>query len=872
MTTDALSGLPTHRERLDNGLTVVIREDHSAPVVAIVTHVRTGYLDEPDALTGISHVLEHMFFKGTPRLGPGDLGRETRALGGVLNASTGYDRTLYYTVVPSHATDRALALQADALLHSTIDEAELARELGVILQEARRKLDSPAAVAAESLYETMFDAHRLRRWRIGTEDGLSRLTRTDVLDWYRSTYRPERTVLVVAGDVDVGQTLIRVREAYSALRAQGGAPAAGPAEPARRAFRFRELSGDTQRTWLEWGWRTHGPLHEDTPLLDVLAVVLGQGRASRLYRGVREPGLASQIGARNATHRDTGVFGVSAVTEPADALDAAAAIAAEVRAVARDGVEDGEVERARSIAEARLLRTLETVQGQATLLAEWQALGDWRLFETYLERIQSATAADLVNLAGACLPLDSATVLLYRPDSARSVGAEAVEEALQRMPSPVARPGAPSTRPVPKRLNAPARRTAVDGDVEDWVLDDGARCVILPRRSAPLVSIAAVFPGGAASEDAATAGMTDLMARASLRGTLKRSGAQIAVETEALGGSIAPSVEPDTFSWSLTVPARHLETGLGLLLDVVHAPAFPADETSTERDIALARLRQERDDMFGYPIRLALEAGFDGDAYGLTLEQAEVALHAAHASRVRDWYARTVQRTAPLLVIVGDVDPDAAARLAARHVEGTDAPVSPGVAPEWAPGPRTREVRRETAQSAFAIAWPGPDRNDPDALALRLLAHAISGLGGSLFEELRSRRSLAYTVAALPVTHRRAGAFITYIATSPERVDEARSTLLQQIEDLRATRLTESELERARRYAIGTREIRQQTNAARTGELARALLLGRGVEEIRDFAARVMAVSTDAVLDAAQRWLDPDRSVEGIVYGTGGSR
>ncbi|MBI4409435.1 MAG: insulinase family protein, partial [Gemmatimonadetes bacterium] len=295
------SRLPTHERRLPNGLTVLIREDRSAPVVAIVTHVKAGYFSEPDRLVGISHVLEHMVFKGTERRGVGDLARETKAAGGYLNAGTIYDSTSYYTVLPSSSLELGLDIQVDALRHSQIHEEELQRELRVIIQEAKRKLDHPGAVAVESLYEEMFDVHRMRRWRIGTEAGLARLARADVWDYYRNFYRPTNMVLVVVGDVDPDRTLELIERHYSDMAPGEPLVEPAPEEPPRRGFRLRELAGDIARTHVQWGWRTPGTLDPATPALDLLAVVLGQGRASRLYRGVRERGVVHNIQASNYT-------------------------------------------------------------------------------------------------------------------------------------------------------------------------------------------------------------------------------------------------------------------------------------------------------------------------------------------------------------------------------------------------------------------------------------------------------------------------------------------------------------------------------------------------------------------------------------------
>jgi zinc protease len=148
-----------HRTTLPNGLTVLIQEDRSAPVVAIVTYVKAGYFDETDEENGLAHALEHMFFKGTQQRGVGDIAKETKASGGYLNAHTIYDNTTYFTVLPSTGFAKGLEIQADAYANSAIDARELSKEMEVIIQEAKRKSDNPSAVATETLYELLHDAH-----------------------------------------------------------------------------------------------------------------------------------------------------------------------------------------------------------------------------------------------------------------------------------------------------------------------------------------------------------------------------------------------------------------------------------------------------------------------------------------------------------------------------------------------------------------------------------------------------------------------------------------------------------------------------------------------------------------------------------------
>src|SRR5690242_6924234 len=236
----AIEPSSVRRTVLPNGLKVLIKSDFSAPVVAIVTYVSAGYFDESDDIVGIAHVLEHMYFKGTPSRGVGEIAKQTKAVGGYLNAGTIYDHTSYYTVLPASSFRQGLDVQADAYARSLIDADELARVLEVIIQEAKRKADNPGAVATETLYELLHDRHRMRRWRIGREPGLRALTRDSLVGFYRNFYYPSNTVLSIVGDVDPDDALKEVQSRYGALPSGEPARHPGPWEEGTSGFRYRE--------------------------------------------------------------------------------------------------------------------------------------------------------------------------------------------------------------------------------------------------------------------------------------------------------------------------------------------------------------------------------------------------------------------------------------------------------------------------------------------------------------------------------------------------------------------------------------------------------------------------------------------------------
>jgi zinc protease len=678
-------------------------------------------------------------------------------------------------------------------------------------------------------------------------------------------------VLSVVGDVDTRRVIALAEEYYGGLDGEPVPRERGPDEPEQRVFRYRRVDGEITSAYLEWGWPTQGILHPDTAALDVLAITLGQGRASRLYQAVRDAGHAQSVDVQHYTPGELGLFNLSIETT-AERVQHALVAAAQVLGSAAGEWTEPELERARNLVRARLLRRMESVEGQASMLADWQALGDWRLALDHHKRVLGVDAGALRDVAARYLAPERTSLLAYAPAGAQlPADVESVRELLDTARTP---------RAVAPRETAVARANVTSGSAtleseEDGVRFyrsvGGARIVVLPRPGSGLVALAIAAPGGSCMETEQRAGLTGLVARAALKGTASFTAAQLAECTESLGGSIGTSVGADEFAWTLSLPARHLAEGVRLLAEAALRPVFPVDELERERENLLAQLQQTRDDMHRYPLRLCLAAAFPHHPYGFPLDVQEASLQALTRDDVLDWHGQLVHASAPWFFVVGDVDADAAARACAAQldqarsgVEAREQCASPAL---WPNSPARAAVHQPRHQTALALAFPGPRRNELDADALRLLGSAVGGLGGRLFEELRSRRSLAYTVSVAPLARVHGGAFLAYIATSPEREEEARDALLAELGSLRSDPIEDQDVERAKRFSIGARRIRRQTNAAQLGDLVDALLLGRGLAELRDYERRIDALDGEILCAAAARWLDPARVVEGVVRG-----
>ncbi|HEY8853102.1 MAG TPA: pitrilysin family protein [Gemmatimonadaceae bacterium] len=860
-----------HKTVLPNGLTVLVQEDRSAPVVAIVTYVKAGYFDETDDQQGLSHALEHMFFKGTARRGVGDLAKETKASGGFLNAHTIYDHTAYYTVLPSSGFAQGLDIQADAYANSVIDSGELAKEMEVIIQEAKRKSDSPSAVATETLYELLHDAHRMRRWRIGREPGLRSFTRDKMNAFYRNFYRPSNTILSISGDVDPADALRRVTELYGRLEAANPVRTPGPPESEHEGFRYRELAGDIAQSQLVLGWRTPGTLDPDTPVLDVAAAILATGRASRLYRSVREKKLASSVSAYDYTPAEIGVFVVHAETEPENTAEAAGVIWDQMHQLRVGALGEHELERVRRIFEARWARRMETAESRANYLAEWEALGSWRLGDEYFQRFMSASADDVQRVARKYLSEQRAAALVYRPENTPIVAQNAVD--MQHL---LGAGQSERLESIPRRAaSATPEKKAAEFEKEEAGVSvfhtaEGIPVLVRRKVGTPIASIGIYIVGGAVEEEENEAGLTLLTARAMLKGTTTRSAAQIAEDAEMLGGTISASAASDSFGWSFSVPNARLSEALELLGDVVQRPAIPEDSFETERAVALSNVAMLRDDMYRYPTRLASSVAFGKHPYGRPVMGTEESLRAISVEQAREWHRSRVLESSAVIGIVADVDVKEAADLVAREFGVLEPKKAPKIAkPRWPKSVKIATESRDKSQTAIALAFPAPSRTDDDRFAASLIGTVASGLGGRFFDELRDRQSLAYTVHAGLSEKRLAGIFVSYIATSPEKEGIARSGLLAEFAKLREQPVGDDELSRAKQYTIGTHAIAQELGGVVLAEMLDAWMFGAGLHELTEHDARVRSVTAEEMRGVARRYFDPARRVEGIVRGVG---
>ena len=568
-----------------------------------------------------------------------------------------------------------------------------------------------------------------------------------------------------------------MQEKYGALPPGEPTRHHGPTEEGVSGFRYREWTGDILQTQLAFGWRTPGTTHPDTPSLDLLAAVLGSGRASRFYRAVRERRLASSISAYNYTPTDIGVFVVHAETPPASAADAARAIWDQLRAVRDGDLGELEIERAKRIYESQFVRRLEDMEGQANYLAEWEAMGDWRMGE----RLSRAPAhGDARRSRRRRQPLPRSGQRRHRRLSARRrapaiaespaamrefLDARRVRRRSRRRRRTRRTRCRPRQTPVFEREEAGVRvyRTAQrrsDRDPAQARRAAAARRRVHARRRERRGAGA----GRAHDADGAHGAQGhDARARA----------LQIAEEGEMLGGSVGAAAGSESFGWSMSVPTRYAAGGDRAACRRRRSiRRSNEDALETERAIAISDVR-------GAARRHVSLSDAPRDAGGVrrtSIRYSGERHRGDRCARIDAARDSAVARRPGAAVAVGDRASSAtgirtswrrlrrAPSTTLRHV---DAALPP--APAWPTMLTTSVESRDRAQTALAMLFPGPARRDDARYSAAMIASVASGLGGRFFDELRDKRSLCYTVHAFASERRLAGTFGAYIATGPEQ-------------------------------------------------------------------------------------------------------
>src|SRR5881628_1326086 len=814
---------------LPNGLTIIVQEDHSAPVASVQAWCATGSIYEDQHLgAGLSHILEHMLFKGTKTRSTNEIAQKIQDVGGYINAYTSFDRTVFWIDVPKDGVPTALDILADAMMNSTLPPEEYQKEQEVIRREFAMGMDDPDRMTGLLLFATAYQRHPYRFPVIGELEIYNQLTQEQVMQYYKTRYVPNNLTFIVVGDVDAEKVRQQLADLFKPYPEKSLQPVFIPAEPPQLGRREVHQEFATELTHLSLTWHIPEVTSPDVPALDLLSTILGDGRSSRLYRRVREEaGLAFSISAFSYTPGDPGLFGVDATVDPKKREAAEQLALRIVDEVKQAGVTAEELAKAKKIMLSHHLGALTTMRGQASDIgSNWLLTRDLNFSRHYLDAVQKVTLDDIKRVAATYLTENNLTVVSLNPKGSLTGKAET------------------------------AKPTAA-GEIQKFELSNGLRLLVREDPRLPIVAMGAVFRGGLLAETPQTNGITRLMAKVLLKGTKTRTAEQIANEIEAVGGSISSDAGNNSFTVSIDVTKPDLKTGINLLSDVLLNATMPEKAIAREKEIQIAAIQQEEEQLTSVARNIMRQALFPQHPYALRSNGSVESIQRLTQKDLLEFRDRYVAARNGVIYIFGDVKASEVKQLFEKALGG----MKPGelalsdVHPA-APlsGTEAVESRKDKAQGVIMVGFRGASLSSPDRYALDLIDEASSDLGSRFFVRIREQMGLAYYVGAGQMQGLVPGLFAFYLGTDPAKIEPVKTALLDEIHKLANDGLTPDELARAKKKLIAQQEIANQSNDALGYHCALDELYGLGFNYYKRLEHDVNAVSLDDIKQVASKY------------------
>ncbi|MEW6491836.1 MAG: pitrilysin family protein [Cyanobacteriota bacterium] len=860
---------------LDNGLTILTKEVHTAPVVTVQVWYKIGSRDEAPGVNGIAHQLEHMLFKGTKER-PIQFGRLFSALGSASNAFTSYDQTAYFGTVEREKLKALLVLEADRMQNALINEQQLASEKRVVISELQGYENSPEYRLNRAVMRAAFPNQPYGLTVGGTKADVAKFTVEQVREYYRNYYSPDNATLIIVGDFQTEPTLAAVKEIFGKVPGKSStvqeqitpaSPIPNPKSEIQNPIVLRE---EGSASFLQQVYPLPAINHPDVPALDVMDFILTEGRNSRLYQALVESGLASDLSGGAANLIEAGWYELSATAAQGQKLEnIAQVIASEISQLSDEGVTQEELNRAKTQLTARVILSNRDIISQAMQLGyDTLTAGDYRFTDRYLAAVQKVSIADVQRVAKTYLNPANRTVGFFEPtqlDGTASTGATGAAqthesfnagspvdpaEVAKYLP-PVDSSATPTTQALPEQIT----------------LSNGMRVLLFPDPSTPTVTLSAYISAGTEFDSQAQAGLASLTADNVMNGTKTLDALQIAKALEERGASLSFNANRE----GVNIEGNSLAADLPILLqtfaEVVQNATFPSEQLELTRQQALTTLKVKMDTPSHVAIRTFQQTVYPAE-HPFHAFPTEESLKRITRENVVNFYQQRYRPDTTILSLVGDFDPASVRSLLEAQLSNWQSSGKSPVVnyPQVSLPPKRIElnpVLPGKTQAITLLGYRGIDRKDPRYYTALVLNQIVGGdtLSSRLGTEIRDRLGLTYGIYSYFQAGRHAGPFLIQMQTAPEDAQNAIAATIALLDQIQEKGVTSSEVAAAKRsltseYPVG---LAEPDNLAQT--ILNNEVYGLGTDELRDFVKQIEAVTVEQVNQAAKELLHPDNIV-----------
>ncbi len=847
---------------LENGLTVIVHEDHKAPIVAVNIWYHVGSKNEKPGKTGFAHLFEHLMFNGSENNND-DYFRVMERIGATeLNGTTWFDRTNYFQNVPTNALDLTLWMESDRMGHllGAIDQERLDEQRGVVQNEKRQGQNQPYGKVWEMIFPAAYPAAHPYSWStIGSMEDLSAASLEDVHEWFKTYYGTANAVVVLAGDIDV-ETAREKMQLYFGDIPAGPPVAKQEAWVAKRTTSQRLSLQDRvpqARIYKQWNVAEWGT--PDNTYLELVADILAEGKNSRLFkRLVYDDQVATDVNAWIWPFEISGQFFVIASAQPGGDLAAVErAVDEELGRLIADGPTEEEMARVKTQRFAEFVRDIEGVGGfggKSDLLARHQVYGgDPGFYKQRLEWVKSATAEDLQKAAARWLA-DGELALEVKPFPEYRVASTGADR------SSLPATGEPPAADFP--------------EIQRARLDNGLEILLAERHAAPLVELRLLVDAGYASDRSAVPGTARLAMDMLDEGTASRSALELSSQLAMLGAELSTSSNLDLSSVRLSALKANLRGSLELFADVVLNPSFPEDELGRLKQQQIARIQREKATPIQMGLRVFPRLLFGDDhpyATPLTGSGTEESVASITRSTLTGFHGSLFKPNNSTLVVVGDTTLDEIVPM----VESRFKSWMPGEVPakdlseaELRQGQRIYLINRPDSEQSILLAGHlAPPKANPDEVAIETMNTLLGGdFTSRVNMNLREDKGWSYGAGTFIPGAKGQRIFLAYAPVQTDKTKESIEELAKELGGLLGDNpATNEEVARAKDSRTLTLPGQWETVADVAGDLADLVRFGYEDDHFDRYGAEVMGLTREAVSAAAESVLHPKDLVWVIV-------
>ncbi|QOV88327.1 M16 family metallopeptidase [Humisphaera borealis] len=857
------------QETLPNGLRVIYAPLTNAPVTHVRVFYHVGSRDERPDRQGFAHMFEHMMFRGSAHVGNQQHMKLVNGVGGMSNAFTSFDQTVYLQTVPSQHLDMVLYMEADRMASFKVKQDIFDTERQVVGEEWRLRQNRPYGTLYEDLLGKVFTQHSYKWTPIGNMQHLAAASTQDLQDFFNTYYLPNNAVLVVAGDFDLAKTKELVNKYYAWIPKGPEVKRLTAVEPPQTETRRVEVSYRVPLAMSAIAFHTPAYSSDDHHALDLLGSILGGGRSSRLDRLLvnSENPQAADTSASNMQLQDAGLFIVSGTVLQGKSVDAVEkGLLDSIAEVIAKGVTPEELEKVKTQARISLIRGRQTAENVASALGN-EALfaGDPTRVNTALAKLEAVTPADIQAAAKKYLAVEKATILKVKPDplaKPAALPAAAAKEAVAA--APVAREVTfPADWPKGPPINDQVVRAKFEKGTETAI--DGVKVIIMPDDRLPLVNWSLTVRAGSHLDPKGKEGLADIVTDMVRRGSTGLTYDQLNEELESKGATISVSAGGDYTRLSGSSLSKDLDYAIGRSRQVLLEPTFPAAEFEKLKAQLLSSLSLQQ----ATPGSVAdddLESAVYGtSALGRSAKPASVA--AITLDDVKAWYKANITPKDAILLIAGDVTVESGKAMAKKLIDGWKADATTRDTAglyDFPPAPQKRQIvlidNPDARGSTIRMAIRAYDIKSDDKYAGTIAGQILtSGIDSRLNKYVRAEKGLSYGVHGVFQPGRQAGVFTAGTDGRIDKAAESIEAIFHVLDGMRSANVTDAELKEAQTRTIGLMLMGMQTIQQQAQYRVDGLLNGYPIDYYDVYPEKISAVTADKVKAVMTQYVAPDR-------------